>query len=182
MKRQAARDDETKPDVELIDRHTSLAMRRLEASGMLRLADGASRVLHQSPELVGADQVSGEGANRAAELLQQAERCLQMAKVLAAGGFPDEGLPLLARAISHATAAKLSNFGELPADASMATPAQTRALVERRVLPPQTLLTLALLGPGTGVPSAKELERLFEAVAQVLAACDQAGNSLPQAA
>jgi hypothetical protein len=182
MKRQPARGDEAKPDVELIDRHTWLAMRRLEASGMLRLADGTSRVLHQAPELVGADRVSGDDANRIAELLQQAERCLQMAKVLAAGGFPDEGLPLLARAIGHATAAKLSTFGELPADVSMATPAQTRALVERRVLPPQTLVTLGALGPGTGLPTPAEFGRLCEQTAQIIRACRETGSALPKAA
>jgi hypothetical protein len=128
------------------------------------------------------DQVPGDAANRLAELLKQAERSLRMAKVLAAGGFPEEASPLIARAIGHGAAAKLSALGELSADISMATPAQTRALVERGALPSQTLATLAALGAGSGVSSSAELGRLFEETAQIIAACDQVGNSLSQAA
>ena len=181
-KRLAARGAGAAPDVELIDRATWFAMRRLEATGMLKLADGTSRVLHRAPELAGADQVPGDPSSRLAELLKQAERSLRMAKVLAAGGFPEEASPLIARAIGHGAAAKLSLLGELSAGISMATPAQTRALVERGALPSRTLATLATLGPGTGVPSGAELGHLFEETAQIIAACDQVGNALAQAA
>jgi hypothetical protein len=181
-KRQAAGQGDAKPDVELIDRHTWLAMRRLEACGMLRLADGASRVLHRASEFVAGNQGSDDQATRLAELLRQAERALQMSKVLAAGGFPDEAVPLLARAIGHGAAAKLSMLGELPSDVSMATPAQMRVLTERRVLPPQTLVTLGALGPGPAMPSAAELGRLFDQTAQIIRACGEPEKPLPKAA
>ncbi|HXW24442.1 MAG TPA: DEAD/DEAH box helicase [Xanthobacteraceae bacterium] len=178
----AARGDGAPLDVEMIDRDTWLAMRRLEATGIIKLAEGTSRVLHQAPELARTDENSGDQAGRVAELLKQAERSLRMAKVLASGGFPEEVSPLIARTIGHAAAAKLAVRGELPADASMATPAQIRALVAGGALPSLALATLAVLGPGTGVPSAAELARLFEQTAQLIAACDQATTSLSQAA
>jgi len=180
-KRLAARGEGITPDVELIDRDTWFAMRRLEATGMIKLAEGTSRVLHRAPELAGAAQAT-DSANRLAELLKQAERSLRMAKVLAAGGFPEEASPLIARAIGHGAAARLSLLGELSADISMATPAQIHALVERGALPSQTSATLAAVGPGSGVPAGAELGRLFEETAQIIAACDQVGDTLSQAA
>ena len=57
-----------------------------------------------------------------------------MARVLAAGGFPDEALPLVAKAIGIGAAARLAALGELAAGATMATPAQMRDLVDRGVL------------------------------------------------
>jgi hypothetical protein len=168
-KRLAERADDA-PEVEVIDRTTWLAMRRLAATGMLKLAEGPSRVLHQAPELAAADPDGGDQIGRLAELSRQAERSLRMAKVLAAGGFPEEASPLIARAIGHGAAAKLLALGELPAGISLATPTQLRDLVERGALPSQAAATLAALGPGAGVPSGAELTRLFEAAAHVLAA------------
>src|SRR5204862_241847 len=93
----------TGPAVEIIDRATWLAMRRLQSSGIVQLVDGTSRVLHRAPAL--ADTEVEDAANaakaRAAALRAQAERALRMARVLAAGGFPEEAAPLLAKAIGH---------------------------------------------------------------------------------
>jgi hypothetical protein len=131
-----------------------------------------------------AEAVEGRGdpPSRVAELRTQAERSLQMARVLAAGGFPEEAPPLIARAIGHAAAAKLALLGELSTEASIATPGQVRALVTRRALPSQTLATLAALGPGSGMPSGEELAGVVEDAAQIIAACAEVEHSLSQAA
>ena len=125
------------PVVEVIDRPTWLAMRRLAASGMITLAESSSRVLHQSPDLAAAADPSFDPERRATELRGEAERLLRMARVLATGGFPEEALPLIAKAIGIGAAAKLAALGELAAGQSIATPAQIRDLVDRGVFVPQ---------------------------------------------
>jgi len=170
------------PEVELIDRASWLAMKRLAATGIIKLGEGENRVLHRAPEFSEAAAGPRDPATRAAELRRQAERSLQMAKVLAAGGFPEESPPLIARAISHGAAVKLAFLGELPPDVSMATPGQIRALVARRALPSQTLATLAALGPGTGILSSGDVVGLVEHVAEIIAACGGIEPSLSRAA
>jgi hypothetical protein len=114
----------------------------------------------------------GDPTARSGELLGQAERALRMARVLATGGFPEEALPLLAKAIGHAAAAKLSALGEPPAGVSVATPMQMRDLVERGVLPTPVLNVLAALWPSNAVSGA-EVGHLLEATATILVACDE---------
>jgi hypothetical protein len=159
------------PAVELVDRATWLAMRRLQASGILALVEGPVRVLHRASGFAEPDAPAGQAAARAAELARQAERSLRMARVLASGGFPEEAPPLLAKAIGHGAAARLSALGELADGSTMATPAQIQALVERGMLPPQTVATMAGLWPAAGMPSGAAVEDLLDATAQVLAAC-----------
>ena len=72
--------------VEVIDQATWLAMRRLAASGLIALAEGEPRVLHQSPALTGVRAFDPQA--QAAELRSAAERSLRMARVLAAARFP----------------------------------------------------------------------------------------------
>jgi hypothetical protein len=62
------------------------------------------------------------------------------------------------------------------------TGAAAKVREAERALPSQTSATLAAVGPGSGVPAGAELGRLFEETAQIIAACDQVGNSLSQAA
>jgi hypothetical protein len=170
------------PEVELIDRMSWLTMRRLESAGLIKLSEGTSRVLHRAPELAGAAHGPSAPPNRVAELCRLAERSLQMAKVLAAGGFPEEAPPLIARALGHGAAAKLALLGELASDVSMATPGQIRALVARRALPSQILATLDALGPGSDVPSSNELGGFVQDAAQIIKACNEDEHSLSQAA
>lgn len=92
--------------VEVIDRPTWLAMRRLTASGMITLTEGRSCVLHQASDFAAAADPSFDPEKRAAELRGEAERSLRMARVLAAGGFPEEALPLTAKAIGISAAAR----------------------------------------------------------------------------
>jgi hypothetical protein len=161
------------PAVEVIDRATWLAMRRLQSSGMLALVEGPVRVLHCAPELAAdsADAAAADPAQRAAELSGQAARALRMARVLAGGGLCEEAPALLAKAIGHGAAAKLAALGELAVGVSLATPMQVRALVERNVLPADAADTLAALWPAGGAASGAQVTGLLDATAEVLAAC-----------
>ena len=67
---------EVGPAVEVIDRPTWLAMRRLAASGMITLAEGSSRVLHQLPDFAAAADPSYDPEKRSIELRSEAERSL----------------------------------------------------------------------------------------------------------
>src|SRR5712671_935043 len=105
------------PTVEVIDKSMWETMQRLAASGMVSLGEGQSRVLHQSPEMTGAADSSAdpntEQRVRAAELRVEADKSLRMARVLVGGGFSEEALPLMAKAIGIAAAAHLASLGEL---------------------------------------------------------------------
>ena len=153
--------------LDVLDRASWLAMQRLAASGMIVIAQGEARVLHQSPELaVSAAGPLPEARVRTSELRAEAERALRMAGVLAAGGFVEEALPLLAKAIGVAAAGVLAAHGELAAGAAAATPTQVRDLVERGVMVPQAEQVLA------GIWSSPRAEpaALIELAAQVVAA------------
>ena len=136
---------------------------------MIQIMDGAPRVLHRAAGL--ADTEGEHAANalkvRMAALRGEAERALRMAHVLAAGGFPDEARPLLAKAIGHGAAVKLALLGELPADVTLATPGQIRDLVEQKALPLQAIVTLDELSAESGMPAGAEIERLQRATAEV---------------
>ena len=164
--------------VELIDRPTWLAMRRLETTGMLKLAEGSIRVLHRAEELDDA-RSPGDQAARALELRREAERSLRMAKVLAAGGFAEEAPMLIAKTIGCIAAAKLAELGELPAGATTATPAQIRDLVDRGALASQAATALAALWPGGVAPSGGEIADLLAATERVVAEGDGAMDALP---
>ena len=161
------------PAVEVIDRATWLAVRRLAASGMIGLPEGASRVLHRSADLAAADDPRFDPQARASELRVQAERSLRMARVLAAGGFPEEALPLLAKAVGSGVAARLAELGELAAGASLATPAQIRDLLDRGALPRQADGVLSALWPATGMPAIAEAASLVESASLLIAALDE---------
>jgi hypothetical protein len=158
--------------VEVVGRSTWLAMRRLAASGIITIAEGQSRMLHQSPDFVAAADPGFDPQARAAELRGEAERSLRMARVLAAGGFPDEALPLVAKAIGIGAAAKLASLGQLAAGATMATPAQVHELVERGNIAAQAETALSALWSAPGGRAAGEVAPLIEIGAQVVAGLD----------
>ena len=174
-KRLSERGADTGPAVEAIDRATWLTMRRLAASGLVKLADGPSRMLHRAAEFVVAETLPDPTA-RADELRRQAERSLRMAQVLATGGFAEEAPPLLAKVLATAAAARLAMLGELGADITMATPDQVRDLVDRGALPAAAVAAIAGLGPAGAVPSDADLEPQFDAAAKIIAALDRAGE------
>jgi hypothetical protein len=139
---------------------------------MITMAEGQSRVLHQSPEFTAAADPSVDPQARLTQLRGEAERALRMARVLAGGGFPDEALPLIAKAIGVGAAARLASLGQLAAGATMATPAQMRDLVERGALAPQAETALsALRSPAGGV--AADAASLIEMAALAVAGLDQ---------
>jgi hypothetical protein len=167
------------PLVEVIARQTWLAMRRLAASGMIMMAESQSRVLHQSPDLAAVADPGFDPQQRAAELRADAEKSLRMARVLAAGGFSDEALPLVAKAIGIAAAARLAALGELAAGASLATPAQVRDLVGRGALAPQAETALSALWSAAvldakGARAVADATSVIEMAALVVAGVDDA--------
>jgi hypothetical protein len=169
------------PAVEVIDQATWLAMKRLAASGLIALAEGEPRVLHQSPALTG-DRAFDPQA-QAAELRSAAERSLRMARVLAAGGFPEEAMPLIAKAVRAGAAARLAELGDLAAGVSAATPAQIRDLVSRGLLLPRAeavLSALPALRPTGGTSDVAKLTSLIEMGALPIA--DDSGTSTKLAA
>jgi hypothetical protein len=139
---------------------------------MITLAEGQSRVLHQSTDVAAADP-SFDPQARAAELRSEAERSLRMARVLAAGGFPEEALPLIAKAIGIGAAARLAALGELAAGVSMATPAQIHDLVGRDALAPQAEAALSALWSVAGGRSVAEVASLIEMGALAIAGLDE---------
>jgi hypothetical protein len=149
------------PAVEVVDRETWLTMRRLAASGMIALAEGRSHVLHQSPDFVVAADPSFDPQMRATELCGEAERSLRMARVLAAGGFPEEARPLIAKAIGMGAAARLAALGELPPGVSTATPTQIREMVDRGVFAPQAEAALSALWSTAGERAVGDLESVI---------------------
>jgi superfamily II DNA or RNA helicase len=155
--------------VEVIDRATWLTMRRLQSSGIVALVEGPGRVLHREPGFADLEQAA-TGPGRAGELARDAERTLRMAQVLAAGGFPEEAPPLLAKAIAQSAAARLCALGELPPGISVATPIQIKTLVDRDALPAQALTTLGALWPAA-VPSGTDIAALIDSTAQLVAVC-----------
>ena len=175
--RRSASAGEHVPAMEFIDRATWDVLQRLQASGLVQFTGGAPRVLHQSDALAERDGAAARiAAARATELRGLADRQLRKARVLAAGGFPEELAPLLASAITHAAAARLVATGELPPEAGAATREQVRDLVEREELPQVALSILSLPEP-EALASAKtnadvaDLEQLLKATAEIVAAC-----------
>jgi hypothetical protein len=170
-KRQDARRDGGL-EVELIDRAAWLAMRRLAAGGLISMAEGQSRVLHQAPDFGAGGEAHPDGRVRVAALHADAERSLGMARALAGGGFTDEAMPLLAKAITVGAAARLAARGELAAGASMATPAQVRELVDCGALAPQAETALSALWSAAGRSAGADVPSLIEMGALVIAGLD----------
>jgi hypothetical protein len=163
---------EVGPAVEVIDRPAWLAMRRLAASGMIMLAEGSSRVLHQSLDFAAAADPSYDPEKRSIELRSEAERSLRMAHVLAAGGFPEEALPLISKAIGIAAAARLAALGELPAGVSTATPAQIRDLVDRGAFASQAEAALSALWSPAGGRGVGDVISLINSATLAVAGID----------
>jgi hypothetical protein len=152
--------------VEFIDFAAWSAMQRLVEAGLLHFAHEA-RVLHRSPALQteppGDERTPDRG--RASRAMAEADRALRMAKTLAAGGFPEEAPPLLARSLRSMVDALTAARGTGSvggADTEM------RELVESGALPPEALSVLEAAS-AEGASSAN-LDPMFAATARVMAA------------
>jgi superfamily II DNA or RNA helicase len=166
----AQREDAAALSIEVVDRATWLTLRRLASSGILALTGGPRRVLHVSPDLADADPIAGDLATRASGWRVEADRAVKMAAVLAAGGFPEETPPLLAKALRCAVAARLSVSGNGPTDALLAEPEQVRGFVERGALSSEAERVLASLQPGSQAPTAADAANLAQSAARLVAA------------
>ena len=162
------------PAVEVIDKATWLTMRRLAAGGMITMAESQARVLHQSPDLAGPAEASSDARARAGALRVQAERALGMARALAAGGFADEALPLVAKAIAAGAAARLAALGELAVGATLATPRQVHDLVDRGVLIPQAETALSALWSAASGKAGVDVDPHIDTGARVIASLGEA--------
>ncbi len=155
--------------VDVVDRTMWLAMQRFAASGLLQFTH-ESRLLHRSATLIeqGADALAPD--QRSAQLIEEAQRALRMAKVLASGGFPEEAPVLLAKVLQKAGAARMAARTELPAGASTATGTDIRRLVERGELPADALAILDASQPSAGPPAPDSINALVSTAEQILMA------------
>jgi hypothetical protein len=158
--------------VELLDRAAWEAMRRLAAAGLLQMAQGPVRPLHTAAGFEAAGQGDADSTARVAALLTEADRTRRMGAVLAAGGFPEEAAPLLARALALAGASVLARRNALAPGTTLATPEQIRDLAEAGTLPAEAVTTLLGLWPGGGEISTEALLVEAEAVGRVVAAAE----------
>jgi superfamily II DNA/RNA helicase len=172
-RRHEARGDAA-PAVEVIDKATWLAMRRLAAGGLITMAESQARVFHQSPNFAEPGEASSDARARAGTLRVQAERALGMARALAAGGFVDEALPLVAKAIAAGAAARLAALGELAVGATLATPTQVRDLVERGALIPQAESALSALWSAATGKAGVDADPLIEVGMRVITSLGEA--------
>lgn len=169
------------PAVEVVDRTTWALLQRLQASGIIQFTGAAPRVLHRSDALGDEAAAARRAAERAAELRSLAERQLSKARVLAAGGFPEDLAPIITQSLGHATAARLAMLGELADSVSLATPAEVRDLVARCELPSEAAEMVDRLSSSTTVASADEAERLLATAAGIVSVCTQCSASRTEA-
>jgi len=102
--------------------------------------------------------------------MAESQRTLRMAKVLASGGFPEEVPALLAKALQKAGAAQMAKRAELHADASAASDADIRSLVQRGALSGDALAILDASQPSAGLLSVDRVNALVLAMDNILAA------------
>jgi len=154
--------------VEVVDLATWLTLRRLAQSGMVDLTSGTRRVLHVSPELA-EPVVADRAAPRLDAWRNEAEREIKMAAVLAAGGFPEEAPPLLAKALRRAIATRLGASGEM-ADPSLIDPERARDLIQQAGLSMEADRVFTALRPGTETTTAADAAELARSTADLIAA------------
>jgi superfamily II DNA or RNA helicase len=157
--------------VEVIDKATWLVLKRLQASGLLQLTDGAARILHEAPVLDERETAARLAKAQAAKLRSLADRALRKAHILAAGGFADETPTLLIEALGHAASARLVLCGEQSGDTAPATPPHIRAVVERKLMPANVVPILDMITQSNVALSTTDIERLLQHAAQALAVC-----------
>lgn len=139
--------------IEIVERSAWDAVRRLQSVGIVRVIETAD-VLHRSPaldETAAPEDQTARTRNRqiATGWLDQAERKLRMATLLADGGFAEEALPPLGQVASLAIRglAIVVDPGLEPARAETIPDAELTELAAVRAhLPPGTIADLALFG------------------------------------
>jgi hypothetical protein len=172
------RQDASSLPVEILDRATWLTLRRLARSGMVDLTGGSRRVLHVSPDFAEPD-AADNATPQADAWREEAERAIRMASVLAAGGFPDEAPPLLARALRYAIAARLQAAGAVAADPTTANAEQTLDLLKQSGLSAEAERVLTTLRPSAATPNPADAAELARSTARLVAAL--ASDCIPEA-
>ena len=115
-----------------------------------------------------AEAISAEpGDERALEAMAEADRTLRMARVLAAGGFPEETPRLLAQSLRSMAAALSAKRGESLADSG--ADGNIRSLVEKAALPVEALAILEAANQGALSNGAIGAEQLIAATTRILA-------------
>jgi superfamily II DNA or RNA helicase len=169
--------------VEFIDRATWQMMRRLAASGVVRLVE-AEEILHRSPGLDGTPPPGDQAARMrnkqvALEWLTQAERKLRMAALLTDGGFTVEALPPIGEAASLAVRG-LAIIADPSLDPEVAGETPEAELGElktvRGYLPPGSVAYLASIG---AVDGGLDVEASRAAAQSLLAAARAAAAARP---
>jgi hypothetical protein len=155
--------------VEVLDRATWLTLRRLAQAGMVELSGRSRRVLHVAPDLAEPD-AADHCTPQADAWREEAERAIRMASVLAAGGFPEEAAPLLAKALRHAVASRLRGAGETGADPLTADAEQARDLLKQDGLSVEAERVLAVLRPGSTTPTPADAAELARSTTRLVAA------------
>jgi len=155
--------------VDVVDRATWLAMQRFAASGLLQFTH-ESRLLHRSAALIEQRADAPAADQRSGHLIEEAQRALRMAKVLASGGFPEETPALVAKVLQKAGAARMAERSELPAGASTASDTDIRRLVERAEFPAEALAILDASQPSAGPPAPDSVNALVSTAEQILMA------------
>jgi hypothetical protein len=153
--------------VEFIDLTAWSAMQRLVEAGLLHFAHEA-RVLHRSPALQPEAATNEPEPDRAkaSRAMAEADRTLRMARTLAAGGFPEEAPPLLARSLRAMVEALTASRG---ATQTAGADEEIRGLVESGALPREALSVLAAASADAAGATAN-LDPMFAATARVMAA------------
>jgi len=164
-----AAEKERRPDgleVEFVDKAAWLTMRRLAGAGLISFAEEA-RPMYRSPALAPESCEPTTDDGWGGEAMADAERWLKMAKVLFAGGFPDEAAPLLAKALRSVALALATRRGE--ACAASQADGDIRRLVDKAALPAETLMVLE--GANSiiaATATAASVEPLIAATARIL--------------
>jgi hypothetical protein len=162
--------DPTALAIEVVDRAAWLSLRRLAKAGLLSLTDTRRRVLHVSPELAEPGPTEDETAARTRGWRAEADRSVKMAAVLAAGGFPEEAPPLLAKALRHALAARLNISGDPTADASLVDLERIGDLLKPSPLSSDASRVLAVLRPNARPLTALEAADLARSTSGLIEA------------
>lgn len=163
------RQDASGLPVEILDRATWLTLRRLAQSGMVDLSSGSWRVLHVSPDFAEPDAAE-QARPQTDAWREEAERAIRMASVLAAGGFPEEAPPLLAKALRYSVASRLRAAGEAAANPSAATAEQTLDLLQQSGLSAEAERVLAALRPESTAPTPADAAELARSTMQLVTA------------
>src|SRR5260370_10445230 len=103
-------------------------------------------------------------------MIEEAQRALRMAKVLASGGFPEEAPALRAKVLQRASGARMAEREELQVGAATASDTDIRRLVERGEFPAAALAILDASQPSAGPAAADGVNVLVSTAEQILMA------------